>query len=685
MDEGTKNNLHFFNKIAELLSTAHDAQSISDALYKIIEDFIVVPHSALLLWDTQSAKLRLFGSQGFTDEERIEVERTALDRHPGWVFKNQKPLNIPDMDAEGIPSFVNSSKRSFHVKSRLWVPITTSSRSLGAFGFASQEKGYFTENHVNVLNFACRLAGNVFSNIIFLESEKDYLKNIEISYNRIKEASKAQQNFIAKMSHEIRTPMNGIIGMSKLLEGTKLNQSQKKYVNIINDQSELLLGLINNVLDISKVQSQNFKLVNFPFDLKSLIETNTKPHRLQAKQKNIAFLVKLDKTIHTNLKGDSLRLSQVLNNLLSNAIKFTKKGAVSIEVNNHKKTKKSQTLQIIVKDTGIGIDTSKLKYIYKGFYQEDDSIVRDYGGTGLGLMITKEILDSMQGTIDVQSEKGKGTCFELILKLKKSENETLIDKNEVSNSLKGLRILIVEDNRVNSFYIQSILNSKGVETTLAENGKKAIEACKSDTFDLILMDVQMPIMDGIKATKTLKKKLKVETPIIAQTANTVQKDIDACFNAGMIDYISKPFTIDELIQRISNNLGVKNTINTPPKDKPNENDTLISNTLNLVDGNQEFAIKILGAFVKDLPQNINQLNESLHAKDEKMINSMGHKIKSSFRMLKLNEIADISLWIENFDLKNSSWNILEEKIKILESKSQQYLLVAQKHIKNKKL
>ena len=153
----------------------------------------------------------------------------------------------------------------------------------------------------------------------------------------------------------------------------------------------------------------------------------------------------------------------------------------------------------------------------------------------------------------------------------------------------------------------------------------------------------------------------------------------------MIDYISKPFTIDELIQKISNNLGIKSDFNTTSKDKPNENDSLISNTLILVDGNKEFAVKILSAFVKDLPQNIKQLNESLKAEDKKMINSMGHKIKSSFRMLKLNELADISFWIEQFDIKNNDWKILEEKIKILESKSQQYLLVAKEHIENSKL
>ena len=165
------------------------------------------------------------------------------------------------MEKEDVPSFVTSSKRSFKVKSRLWV-ITTKDRALGAFGFASQEKNYFTEDHVNVLNFACRLAGNIYSNIIFSQSEKDYLNNMMISYKKIKEASKTQQNFIAKMSHEIRTPLNGIIGMSKLMEGTLLNNAQKKYVEIINGQSMQLLGLINDVLDISKY---NHKILNWYF------------------------------------------------------------------------------------------------------------------------------------------------------------------------------------------------------------------------------------------------------------------------------------------------------------------------------------------------------------------------------------------------------------------------------------
>ena len=672
MDKTVKSQLSFYNKISELIVTATDAESLSRALYEIIDGYIEVPHSALFLWDSKEAKLKLYGNSGFTEDELVEVENTALDRHPGWVFKNQKPLHIPDMDKEGVPSFITSSKRSFKVKSRLWVPITTTERSLGAFGFASQELNYFTEDHVDVLNFACRLAGNIYSNIIFSESEKEYLNNMLISYNKTKEASKAQQNFIAKMSHEMRTPLNGIIGMTKLIEGTLLNQNQKKYVDILNNQSVQLLGLINDVLDISKVQSQNFKLVHFPFNLKEVLTSNIKSYEMQAKLKGVDFTCAFDTKIHYNLKGDSLRMSQIVNNLLSNAIKFTKEGFVSISVQHDSSTKDFQNIMIIVEDSGIGIGEAKLEKIFEGFHQEDDSIVRKYGGTGLGLMITKEIVDQMKGEIIVDSKKGKGSKFTILLSFKKSNQN--LDQNEISRdvSLNGLNILVAEDNEVNSFYLKTILEQDGCIVSLAKNGQEVIEFCKKQEFDLILMDIQMPILDGISATQIIRKELKINTPIIAQTANTVQKDIDACYEAGVLDYISKPFTISELNRKIAFNLdiGLKNK-KTKLKDRAPQ--SLHSSVLSLVNGNKEFARKILQVFSEDTPKNIKSLKKAFSAKDEIQINKIGHKIKSSFRMFKLKVPFEYSLWIENFSSEKHSWEELDEYVSLLDKECSKYL------------
>jgi len=672
MDKTVKSQLSFYNKISELIVTATDAESLSRALYEIIDGYIEVPHSALFLWDSKEAKLKLYGNSGFTEDELVEVENTALDRHPGWVFKNQKPLHIPDMDKEGVPSFITSSKRSFKVKSRLWVPITTTERSLGAFGFASQELNYFTEDHVDVLNFACRLAGNIYSNIIFSQSEKEYLNNMLISYNKTKEASKAQQNFIAKMSHEMRTPLNGIIGMTKLIEGTLLNQNQKKYVDILNNQSVQLLGLINDVLDISKVQSQNFKLVHFPFNLKEVLTSNIKSYEMQAKLKGVDFTCAFDTKIHYNLKGDSLRMSQIVNNLLSNAIKFTKEGFVSISVQHDSSTKDFQNIIIIVEDSGIGIGEAKLEKIFEGFHQEDDSIVRKYGGTGLGLMITKEIVDQMKGEIFVDSKKGKGSKFTILLSFKKSNQN--LDQNEISRdvSLNGLNILVAEDNEVNSFYLKTILEQDGCIVSLAKNGQEVIEFCKKQEFDLILMDIQMPILDGISATQIIRKELKINTPIIAQTANTVQKDIDACYEAGVLDYISKPFTISELNRKIAFNLdlGLKNK-KTKLKDRAPQ--SLHSSVLSLVNGNKEFARKILQVFSEDTPKNIKSLKKAFSAKDEIQINKIGHKIKSSFRMFKLKVPFEYSLWIENFSSEKHSWEELDEYVSLLDKECSKYL------------
>jgi signal transduction histidine kinase/CheY-like chemotaxis protein len=685
METSKKETLSILSSIAEELATAKDAQSISDALFKVVDGFIDVPYSSIFLWDFKLGKLRLYANKGFTEEDKKYSEETAMERHPGWVFKNRQPLHVEDMETQPVPYYVKSGKRAFEVKSRLWLPIATAERSLGAFGFASSEVNYFKEEHKNVLELVCRLAGNLYSNIVFAESEKEYIHNIKLSMKKIQDASNAQQNFIAKMSHEMRTPLNGIIGMSKLLDETNLFGIQKKYVDIINNQANILLHLINDILDISKVESENFELVKYPFNLRETLNSIAGSHSLQAEQKSLEFRFVFDSEIHEIVIGDSLRFAQVFNNLLSNSIKFTASGSVELSAQLLANDKETQTIRFCVSDTGIGFESSKEEDVFKKFVQADDSIARKHGGSGLGLFITKELVEKMGGKISAHSEPNVGSIFTVEINFNKAQSQEPLTAANQKFELKGKKVLFAEDNPVNALYLKTLLEKNHFIITSAENGQEAIEYCKNESFDIILMDIQMPVMDGITASKIIREELKISTPIIAQSANTVQKDIDACNAAGVNDYLAKPFTEEQLLNKINLvlNLTQQKLLKEPNQklssnlNKQNSSVEWKKKALELAGNNSVHANKLIQLFIKEIPKNITLLKATIKNKNIEELNKIGHKIKSSFRLFTLTKAADLSFYFEKFDENKHEWFDAEIKLHQLEEICNQLIIDAE--------
>jgi len=640
--------LSILHNLTEAIASATDASSLSNALFNVVDDFVKVEHSAIYLWDFQEERLRMFKSKGFTKEDAITSEKTAMERHPGWVFKNMKPLHIRDMSKEGLPKFVTSGKREYKVQSRLWVPITTKDKSLGCLGFASEEVNYFTDEHIKVLELVCRLAGNIYSQLIFRESEKQYIASIKLSMEKIEEANNAQQDFISKMSHEMRTPLNGIIGVSKLLDFTQLDTDQKEYVDIINTQSNILLILINDVLDISKIQSDNFSLVKFPFDLNNTVQIVVNSMKFQANQKGIKLNLVFDENVKRTVIGDSIRISQIITNLLNNALKFTDEGEVNISINLLKTMKGNQCIEIRVKDTGIGIHKDKQKAIYDRFIQADDSISRSHGGSGLGLYITKEIVTKMGGQISLKSELKKGSEFIVEIPFDITTFVSADAKEFTSVDLSEINILIVEDNKVNVIYIESVLKKMNANVDVAGDGLQAISLCEKKVYDLILMDLQMPNLDGVSATAHLRQILKIKTPIIAQSANTVQKEIEDCYNAGVNDFIAKPFTIEQLLSKIVFNLNSISDLRIKKKASiaNTANKTMYEKALEIVGFDESTAQQILEIFKIESIKDLQILKTAIDSQDKKAVNQTGHKIKSSFKYFKMKEAAEISLYFE---------------------------------------
>ncbi len=383
-------------------------------------------------------------------------------------------------------------------------------------------------------------------------------KEVEIA----KKTADFKQQFLANMSHEMRTPMNGIIGMAEFLSKTILNATQLDYVQTIKKSSDSLLNIINDVLDLSKIEAGKMELKKEACDFYKLITKIRNVFVVLAKEKKLEFFIHISEDVPQFIEADENRIEQILNNLISNAIKFTITGSVTLEINAKKEAIGDECELIIsVADTGIGISKENQNKLFNPFTQIDSSMTRNIEGTGLGLVISQKLVNIMGGEIFIESEPNKGSKFWFIINTKTIDEKKYKDENkeiDFNNANFNLHVLLVEDKFVNQKVVSLLLNHIGCTVEIAENGKIALEKfATNNNFDLILMDIQMPVMDGVTAVKELRNRYQNLPPIIGLSANAMEGDAEKYIEEGMSDYLSKPVKERDLVVKLLKYFSIK--------------------------------------------------------------------------------------------------------------------------------
>jgi len=487
--------------------------------------------------------------------------------------------------------------------------------------------------------------------------------NIELktATDEANRSRKEKEDFFAYTSHEIRTPLNAVVGMSQLLSGTHLDKKQQHYLKTISSSANNILFLVNDILDLAKIEKGAIQLENIPFSLRDLVNDICHTLAFKTRVKNIDLKSTIDEAIPDLILGDPVRINQILLNLADNGVKFTEKGQVIIELSLKKKSANTSFILFSVKDTGIGIKNEKLETIFDSFKQESSETTRQYGGTGLGLSITKELVQLMGGEIKVESVAGKGSSFYFYLKMDIAKNVTKYNTSKTKKAdalLSSVNILLVDDNQLNrDVFIDLISDSKNnVSVDIAEDGVQAIRKFESNNYDIILMDLQMPNMDGYETTKHIREKfpaIKNQIPIVAMTAHVLEGVSEKCLAAGMNDCVSKPINtyqlsllINQLLNRgAESNVSIdKNTISNNKKEGSVIDLSMIKK---ISKNNNEKIIKYINLYLESVPLDLQNMKEALAEKNYKVLGELAHKLKGNAGYMGLNKLLSCLEKMEN--------------------------------------
>jgi len=473
-----------------------------------------------------------------------------------------------------------------------------------------------------------------------VSSQKSIEKALNEAIIKSENAVKSKQQFLSNMSHEIRTPMNAIIGFTKVILNTELTKKQREYLTAIKTSGDTLIVLINDILDLAKVDSGKLIFEKAPFKLSVSIKTMLHLFETKILEKNLELIVNYDSTIPDVIMGDAVRLHQIIINLVSNAIKFTSEGSITIGVQKLSKTEDTITLEFSVSDTGIGIEKINIEKIFENFQQAHSQTSRIYGGTGLGLAIVKQLVESQGGSIRVESEENEGSVFSFILQFDKAHGATVLDIDTVElvdYNISGIKVLVVEDVELNQLLMKTLLDDFGFECEIVANGKIAIEALENNYYDIILMDIQMPIMNGFQATDYIRNTLKLNTPIIALTADVTTVDLEKCKIFGMDDFIAKPVDDRKLFNKIITLLKKNKSIKVNSKsNKVTDRKYQVINMTYLnriTNSNSKLKIEMINLYLKQTPLLTNAISKSYYQKDYETLNASIHKLIPSFSIV----------------------------------------------------